>query len=76
MGEVPLYLKFNHVCTMLLSTQGEILHANGGGRKVQSCPSPEPSPEPCEDRIRTGPPRASTEVIYVDLGYWAISSEH
>ena len=27
----------------------------------------------CEDRIGTGPPRARTEVIYVDLGYWAIS---
>jgi len=26
-----------------------------------------------EDRIRTGPPWARTEVIYVDLGYWAIS---
>ena len=26
-----------------------------------------------EDRIGTGPPRARTEVIYVDLGYWAIS---
>jgi len=27
----------------------------------------------CEDRIGTSPPRARTEVIYVDLGYWAIS---
>jgi hypothetical protein len=27
----------------------------------------------CEDRIGTGLPRARTEVIYVDLGYWAIS---
>ena len=27
----------------------------------------------CEDRIGTGPPRARTEVIYVDFGYWAIS---
>ena len=27
----------------------------------------------CEDRIGTGPPRARTKVIYVDLGYWAIS---
>ena len=27
----------------------------------------------CEDRLGTGPPRARTEVIYVDLGYWAIS---
>jgi len=27
----------------------------------------------CQDRIGTGPPRARTEVIYVDLGYWAIS---
>ena len=27
----------------------------------------------CEDRIGTGPPRARTQVIYVDLGYWAIS---
>ena len=27
----------------------------------------------CEDRIGTGPPRARTEVIYVDLGYRAIS---
>ena len=27
----------------------------------------------CEDRIGTGPPRAETEVIYVNLGYWAIS---
>ena len=27
----------------------------------------------CEDRIGTGPPRARTEVIYVDLGYWASS---
>jgi len=27
----------------------------------------------CEDRIGTGPPWARTEVIYVDLGYWAIS---
>ena len=25
-----------------------------------------------EDRIGTGPPRARTEVVYVDLGYWAI----
>ena len=33
--------------------------------------SPQP---PCEDRIGTGPPRARTEVIYVDLGYWAIAS--
>jgi len=24
---------------------------------------------PCEDRIGTGPPRARTQVIYVDLGY-------
>ena len=24
-----------------------------------------------EDRIGTGPPRARTEVICVDLGYWA-----
>jgi len=23
----------------------------------------------CEDRLGTGPPRARTEVIYVDLGY-------
>jgi len=30
----------------------------------------------CEDRIGTGPPRARTEVIYVDLGYWAISGFH
>jgi hypothetical protein len=28
----------------------------------------------CEDRIGTGPPRAKTEVIHVDLGYWAISA--
>ena len=27
----------------------------------------------CEDRIGTGPPRARTEVISVDLEYWAIS---
>jgi len=27
----------------------------------------------CEDRVGTGPPRARTEVIYVDLGHWAIS---
>jgi len=27
----------------------------------------------CEDRLGTGPPRARTEVIYVDLGYWAVS---
>ena len=27
----------------------------------------------CEDRIGTGPPRARTEVICVDLGYWAVS---
>ena len=27
----------------------------------------------CEDRLGTGPPRARTEVIYVDLGCWAIS---
>jgi len=27
----------------------------------------------CEDRIGTGPPRARTEVIYVDLGDWTIS---
>jgi len=27
----------------------------------------------CEDRLGTGPPRARTDVIYVDLGYWAIS---
>jgi len=27
----------------------------------------------CEDRVGTGPPQARTEVIYVDLGYWAIS---
>ena len=27
----------------------------------------------CEDRIGTGPPRARTEVIHVDLKYWAIS---
>jgi len=27
----------------------------------------------CEDRIGTGPPRARTEVIYVELGCWAIS---
>jgi len=27
----------------------------------------------CEDRIGTGPPRARTDVIYVDLGNWAIS---
>ena len=26
-----------------------------------------------EDRIGTGPPRARTAVIQVDLGYWAIS---
>ena len=26
----------------------------------------------CEDRIGTGPPRVRTEVIHVDLGYWAI----
>ena len=26
-----------------------------------------------EDRIGTGLPRARTEVIYKDLGYWAIS---
>jgi len=29
--------------------------------------------EDCEDRTGTGPPLARTEVIYVDLGYWAIS---
>ena len=34
MGEVPLYLRFNQVCTMLFLKQGEMLHANGGGRKV------------------------------------------
>ena len=32
---------------------------------------------PCEDRLEdrlgTGPPRARTQVIYVDLGYWVIS---
>ena len=27
----------------------------------------------CEDRIGTGPPRAKTEVMYLDLEYWAIS---
>ena len=27
----------------------------------------------CEDRIGTGPSRARTEVIYANLGYWAIS---
>ena len=26
-----------------------------------------------EERIWTGPPRARTEDIYVDLGYWTIS---
>ena len=31
-----------------------------------------PSAISFEDRIGTGPPRARTEVIYVDLGYWAI----
>ena len=30
-------------------------------------------PACCEDRIGTGPPLARTEVVYVDLGYWAIS---
>jgi len=29
--------------------------------------------ETCEDRIGTGPPRARTDVIYVDSGSWAIS---
>jgi len=27
----------------------------------------------CEDLTETGPPRARTQVVYVDLGYWAIS---
>ena len=27
----------------------------------------------CADRIGTGPPQARTEVIYVDLEYWAVS---
>ena len=27
----------------------------------------------CEERIGSGPPQARTEVIYVDLGYWATS---
>ena len=51
-------------------------------------PNPKPKPQPpiswgvaltwapcacCEDRLGTGPPRARTEVIYVDLGYWVIS---
>ena len=26
----------------------------------------------CEDRIGAGPPRARTEVIYVDLGYFGL----
>ena len=30
-------------------------------------------PARCEYRIGTGLPRARTQVIYVDLGYWAIS---
>ena len=30
---------------------------------------------PCEDRIGTGPPRARTEVIYVDLGYWLVGNK-
>ena len=29
----------------------------------------------CEHRIGTGPPRAKTEVIHVDLGYWAVSGQ-
>ena len=32
-----------------------------------------PGLRPCEDRIGTGPPLASTEVIYVDLvGYFGL----
>ena len=27
----------------------------------------------CEDRIGTGPPRARTDVVYVDLANWAIA---
>ena len=30
---------------------------------------------PCEDRIGTGPPRARTEVIYVDCGCRAIAGQ-
>ena len=30
----------------------------------------------CEDRVGTGPPQARTEVIYVDLGFWAISGSN
>jgi len=29
----------------------------------------------CEDRIGMGPPRAKTEVIHIDLGFWAISTD-
>jgi len=32
-----------------------------------------PQTSGCGDRIGTGPPRARTEVIHVDLGYWAVS---
>jgi len=41
---------------------------HGGGTHVSSAKWLQ-----CEDRIGTGPPRARTNVIYVDLGCWAIS---
>ena len=31
------------------------------------------SDTPWEDRLGMGPPRARTEVVSVDLGYWAVS---
>ena len=38
------------------------------------CPNVVSRVEKRADRIGTGPPRARTQVIYVDLGYWAILS--
>ena len=43
------------------------------GRPVNELAMCLPRQVMCEDRIGTGPPRARTEVIYADLGYWAIS---
>ena len=49
---------------------------SGGKRREGVGPEVEPArgDDFGEDRIGTGPPRARTEVIYVDLGYWAISA--
>ena len=51
------------------SRQGSSFNLPGLGLRT-NVPVQNVCDEDCKERIGTGPPRARTEVIYVDLGYW------